>query len=339
MFQTVSMWNMIRPDLEMKESVQSITRRGYNSDPAARVFLTGEFAAKIVDQTIKPLSVGDVADRQCPTRRDVYFKKGVGSRRERGVSTWGRVAGGIVERYVMGLFNEGMNKRRKRSYRGLRKASSDYSHTFGTSNQSAINTLSRLRTQVYEDPVWLIRILKTCGGAELGSKLLHSVIINPENDIDINQLELNTTSSLQLRPRPKEVGISRGVEPDFLIKRCKVIGDIKSGIRFEEYYLLTCAGYALAYENEKGEGNEIDWGVIYFIPTRYPTHYVRPITCAQVYIFPIDDDLRRWFLDFRNQDYSIISSSTPPELPDRDARQHCPYCKFKECCQRDGLPI
>lgn len=340
MFQTISIWNMTRPDLEIRESVSNIKLRGYNPDPVAKVFLTGQFASQIANKEIKALSVGDIADRQCPTRRDVYYKKGTGNpRRHQGVSTWGSIAGRIAEKHVTELFTNRIDKPDARTYQGLRRLTNTHSQSFETSNKPDLAKLSRTKTRAYEDPAWLIKILKNNGRVELGLKTFQSHIFNKKKDINFGELKLNTRGALQLKPNPAQVGISVGVEPDFLIDKCKAIGDIKSGVHFEEYYLLTCAGYALAYENDKGSGHEIDWGVIYFIPTRCPTDYVKPITSAQVYLFPIDDNLRKWFLDFRNQDYSVISSSNAPGFPDPNAREHCRYCKFKQQCETEGLAL
>ena len=166
-------------------------------------------------------------------------------------------------------------------------------------------------------------------------KLLHSLVFNNTKDMNTNQIALNIKSSLQLEPNPIEIGISSPAEPDFLIKKYQVIGDIKSGIEFKNFHQLTCAGYALAYENEKKR--DIDWGIIYFFPTRNPSAYVKPITFAQIYIFRLDDNLRKWFLDFRNQDYDIISKDKPPDFPEPDKRRHCKRCRFEEQCKSAGL--
>ncbi len=162
-------------------------------------------------------------------------------------------------------------------------------------------------------------------------------MFNNSEDLDLNHLKLNTASSLRLKPKPTEIGISSPVEPDFLIAEYEVIGDIKSGTEFKPFHQITCTGYALAYENEKKK--DINWGIIYFFPTRNPSTYVKPITFAQIYIFPIDDNLRRWFLDFRNQDYDTISKDKPPEFPGVTDRQHCNYCQFNEQCKSEGLEI
>ena len=167
--------------------------------------------------------------------------------------------------------------------------------------------------------------------------MLNSLVFDNTKDVNLNDLKLNTKDSLALYPNPIQIGISSPAPPDFLIEEYKVIGDIKSGIEFKRFHQLTCTGYALAYENEKKK--DINWGMIYFFPTRNPTAYVKPITFAQIYIFPIDDNLRRWFLDFRNQDYGTISKNKPPRFPKVSDRQHCSNCQFKELCKSLGLKL
>jgi len=333
MFQVIAMWNLTRPDLEMEDSVKNIELRGYED----KVFLTGQFALKIKNKELKSLSVSDIADRYCRTRRDLYYKKGTNRPRRRAITTWGGTAGRIVEKFLFDLFSKEMPERNSKTYQIIRKINNQFSENFRASNRQDFENLFQHKGQDYEDPEWLLKLLNNNGRAELGIKLLHSRMFNNSEDVDLNHLKLNTASSLKLKPKPTEIGISSDVEPDFLIAKYKVIGDIKSGTEFKPFHQFTCTGYALAYENEKKK--DINWGIIYFFPTRNPSAYVKPITFAQIYIFPIDDNLRRWFLDVRNQDYDTILKDKPPEFPEVNDRQHCNYCQFNEQCKSEGLKI
>ncbi len=337
MFQVIAMWNLTRPDLEMKDSVENIKLRGYNSKPEDKVFLTGQFAIKIKNKEIKTLSVSDISDRYCPTRRDLYYKKGINRPSRHREPTWGVTAGRIVEDFLFDLFSKEMPKKNSRAYQIIREINDQFSNNFHTSNQRKLNKLSELMERDYEDPDWLLKLLNSNGRAELGMKLLHSLMFNGSKDLDLNHLKLNIAHSLKLKPRPTEIGISSCVEPDFLIEEYKVVGDIKSGIEFKPFYQLTCAGYALAYENEKNK--DINWGIIYFFPTRDPFAYVKPITFAQIYIFPIDGKLRERFLYFRNQDYNTILKDKSPKFPKVNNRQHCEHCQFMKLCKSEGLKI
>ena len=229
-----------------------------------------------------------------------------------------------------------MSKKNEKTYQNLRKVIDKFSENFQNSNKRDLEKLSQLKEGDYEDPDWLLKLLNSNGRAELGMKLLHSLLFSSKN-VNLNHLSLNTASSLKLKPKPTEIGISSPVEPDFLIEGYKVIGDIKSGTEFKPFHQFTCTGYALAYENKKKK--DINWGVIYFFPTRNPSAYVKPITFAQIYLFPIDDDLRRWFLDFIIEDYGIISKDKSPEFPEKVKRTHCNYCRFNEQCKSGGLEI
>jgi hypothetical protein len=87
------MWNLSKPDEELKDTVKKIKLRGYEPE----TFLTGEFAYKLNLKEIKSLSVSNISDKYCNTRRDLYFVKGIN--RPPKITdevTWGRVAGNVV---------------------------------------------------------------------------------------------------------------------------------------------------------------------------------------------------------------------------------------------------
>ena len=46
---------------------------------------------------------------------------------------------------------------------------------------------------------------------------------------------------------------------------------IKSGASFKDFYPLSCAGYAIAYENQHGCGNDMNFGIIYFLLWAVPS--------------------------------------------------------------------
>ena len=143
MFQVIGTWNFARPDLEMKNFVDNITLRGYSPE----VFLTGQFASKIKEQEIRSLSVSDIADRYCPTRRDLYYKKGRKRPRISSTKTWGRTAGTIVEKFVFDLFSKEKSKRNKPTYQVIRTRNNQFSKNFQISDQKAFSKLSQLKGQ------------------------------------------------------------------------------------------------------------------------------------------------------------------------------------------------
>lgn len=328
------MWNLARPDQEMADSVQDIKLRGYNSD----AFLTGEFATKLTENAIRPLSVSNIADKYCSTRRDIYFMKGLNRpKRSAKQNTWGQKAGNIVENYIQTVSREG-NGRITRTYSGLAKKGARLYNSFNTSHSQKIEKLRNLEeitTGAKEgDTDWLLTLLNNNGRAELGLKVLN-LLIKENDSVDLKHIKIKT----EIRTEPERIGINSPATPDFIISDFGVVGDIKTGIEFKPFHQLSCAGYALAYENRFGQSDDINWGIIYFFPTRNPSAYVKPLTFAQIYIFPIDDNLRRWFIDSRDEAYNIISKPHAPSFPPEEQRSHCYYCRFKEYCIDQGLEL
>lgn len=331
MFQIITAWNFICLENDLDKAVSNIKLRGYNRD----TFLTGEFVARITNKEIRPLSVSDIADFLCPSRRDLYFKKGKNRIRRRGRKTWGRVAGSLVENFAYTVFDRFHKVKKSWSYSKVVKKANSVSQSFKGRNLQSFQALNRLKSRPDEESDWLLKLLTYNGRAELGLRLLHNVLSKGnKNEMNIDDLEIKPS---ELKPNPKQVGISRPVKPDFLVEKYKVVGDIKSGIGgFEDRYLLTCAGYALACENERREEGDINFGIIYFFPTRYSKH-AKPVSFGQVYVFPIDDALRDWFLGIRNRAYGIVSADSPPKFP-KD-KSHCPYCQFYDVCKSQGLRL
>jgi CRISPR/Cas system-associated exonuclease Cas4 (RecB family) len=210
---------------------------------------------------------------------------------------------------------------------------------------SRIGEIENLRSLEEIEPTergntdWLIRLLKISGRAEFALKFLNEIlkknVLLTADNIKIEDID----SKKEKRDHIKQIGINLPSSPDFIVPKYGIVGDIKTGTEFKSHFQLTCASYALAYENVKGRGNDISWGIIYFLPTRSPSWFVKPITFAQIYIFPIDDYLRQWFIVERDKAYSIISKKEPPEFPPENEREHCRYCKYKKYCQSQGLEV
>lgn len=322
MFEVISSLNLVDPT-EMSGVAQGTELRGYDT----RTFLTGQFALRLSEGTIRPLSVSDISDYLCPTRRDLYFKKG--KRRPTTISstrTWGRIAGYLVEEYFLGLFHREVGERNNLSYKTVRKAAKEWNTEFEGANRSRLRRLVALQGRPSEDPEWLLGLLHHAGKSSLGSRSLNSILARNNAP---NLIRETDVGNLAINPNVPQIGISRGVRPDFILPSKKIVGDIKSGIGFKDYFLYTCTGYALAYENAMGKGNDIDIGVIFFFPTRC-SDFAKPISFGQTYIFVIDDELRDQFKRRRNEAYNIISQENPPEMPPN--REKCHYCQFKDNC-------
>ncbi|MEM3907143.1 MAG: CRISPR-associated protein Cas4 [Nitrososphaerota archaeon] len=327
MFQIVALWNLARPDKDLGNF--KVELRGYSKE----VYLSGQFLQKLSTKEIRPLSVSDIADFLCPQRIDLYIKKGKNRPKVRGKETWGRIAGRVIENYVRDIFKK-KDDHSISKYSDIINEANNMSGEFKKAKSNDLKKLDALKSRKDETPEWFLNLLTYNGRAELGFKLLHKKLFGKKEEMDLDDIEV---TSCELNPDYLKIGISRGVKPDFLIEKYKIVGDVKSAIGgFRDYYLLTCTGYALAFENSKGSNKDIDFGIIYFFPTRH-SEYVKPISFVQVYIFQIDDNLRQYFLDIRDQAYSIISRDSPPDFP--EDTQQCNYCQYLDYCKSQGLKI
>lgn len=340
MFQNIIMWNLSNPDKEMLEYIKEVEFRGYNP----KKNLTSQFANKISEGVINPLSVGNIADEYCSKRRDLYYKKGSNSvYRKRGTKKWGRIAGIFSHLYLSSLFTKYVDKKIvTNNYNSIIKTIDKFSSKFVKENEAKFQELDRLASKEYEDSNCLLKILKIDGRMEIVIKKILSFFLPEGKYMNPSDLSIECKNKkIEFYPNPIEVGINRPSTPDFFIEKFKIVGDIKTGIFFDERYLLTCAGYAIAYENwKKEEKMDINWGMIYFLPNRIPTDFAKPITYAQLYIFPIDDILRGWFLKERDRAYRIISKDCPPDFPeDKEDKEKCEDCKYNKVCMEMGLTI
>lgn len=334
MFGITNTWNLVCPEKYSKDAVASIKLRGYNKE----TFLTGEFARKISHEDLRPLSVSNIADKYCCTRRDLYFYKGVArstTEQDRSQEFWGGKAGYVVEEYIKSILEYGNNDASCK-YTSLIKNGNDLYAGFIKSRSKSLNGLKCLEDSALHvkegDTDWLLEMLRNNGRVELSARILHSML-EESNSLDTSHIRIKQ----EIEPKIIEIGMNSPATPDFIAPEFSMIGDIKTGVKFEPHYQLTCAGYALAYENWKG--TNVNWGMIYFFPTRLPACYVKPITFAQIYIFPLDDYLRQWFLDTRDEAYNIISRGNLPDFPPSSRMDRCYDCRFRNQCVSQGLEL
>lgn len=341
MFTVITAWNLTRPDLDTIADFDNLERRGYNLEI---VSLTGQLALNISEKIVLPLSVSDIADIRCPARRDLYLRKGKGRLSTSELNkiqkaTWGHRAGSFVESYFEGIYGQRINSKIKQKYTAIISNGDNYHQDFIRENNSSVNKMQGLERNTDSikegDTDWLLKLLKCNGTIEFSAQIFHSHI-KEKNSLDCNHIEFKKN----LFPKLRQIGINSPAVPDFIIPKLGMVGDIKTGICFEPHFQLTCAGYAISYENEYGIGQNINWGVIYLLPTRNPSALVRPFTFSQIYIFPIDDSLRSWFSDERDNAYLILSREQIPDFPEeKDIKNNCPYCKFRVYCTQQGLVL
>jgi CRISPR-associated protein Csa1 len=320
MFQLAPKWFMGEAEQVFADRIQSIRLRGYAQDES-EIPVPAQFS-----NLRRYLSVDEIAYGFCPTRRDLYLQR---VRRERGKTTWGRIAGTLMEKYCKGII-DGYHNESSASYGEISANIVKYDTEFERTHSGELNSLAKYVREPAESVGQFRSHLSYAARVEL-SMLETDRYLQEKN----GEFEFLRTFPLQYReedvviePNSKVIGINSPSRPDFLIPGFSMVGDLKSGKRFDDYYRLTCAGYALAYESQYGKAGHINFGIIYFLGTRTEDLYG-----GQTYLFLIDDDLRREFLDKRNQALEIIGRAEAPDLVDRD--KHCLQCKFLDVCDTD----
>ncbi len=332
MFQIITTWNLYKPDKETEGLVNGIELRGYNHD---KVDLTSQFANKISDGSINALTVDDIVYKYCPARRDLYYEKGSNkAHRVKSSKTWGRVTGHFSQEYLAALFELGRQKNSIDSYNLIDEMIREFSSQFMARKKKKLGEIRKMATDNYELPNQLIQMLKTNGRIDMGAKLMHGILSGNGNCAGPDDISYEYGDrKVEFSPNPIEIGISKSSTPDFIIEKFKIVGDFKTGVHFDERLFLTCAGYALAYENWKKAN--IDWGIICFVPTRIPTNDTNATTNSQLYVFPLNDQLRKKFLDERDNAYGVVSEQNPRNFP-KD-HEVCKKCyKYKVACSRIG---
>ncbi|MCX6686744.1 MAG: CRISPR-associated protein Cas4 [Methanoregula sp.] len=334
MFQIVLTWNLSEPSQHIGDLITDINIRGYRKKD---ILLPSEYRTKLRNHEIKPLSVGDIVDKICPTRRNVYYRKGVSPPDDvPNVNNWGSKAGTLVEKYLMGITNDiDINPQNYSNIAGIGNGFHD-DFKRRKKNRNALDKLISLeRPGEIGNTDWLQSLLSCNIRAELAAKILHS-LLHEDGVIDFSHIQ----PKRRLHPNVQDIGVSDDVEPDFIIPDFGIVGDIKTGIQFQPYHQLTCAGYALAYESEmrkKPKKRDINWGIVYFIQTRLESDFVKSLTTPQIYIFPIDNNLRESFKTLRNEMYRITSGTEIPDFPEYPKKEDCRFCKFFDYCKTLGL--
>lgn len=324
MLQIGTKWQLWNLPNGYKQEIADVRLRGYlENEPIA---LTGEILTQIREGTLQPLSVGDIVG-YCPTHRDLFLQR---KRREKGVSTWGRTAGVLVEEYCKGIINRYTKHKRPKTYKSVEEKIKKYTECFIHNHQRQFNTLERLKALPGHTTDKFALHLEYTARYELAMLGADWILCGEDKVRSLSLLKRVPIEydKIYISPRSEILGIRSPTTPDFLIAKFGAVGDIKSANEFKDFYYLTCTGYALAYESEHGENNEINFGLIYFFET-----HTRKLSFANSYAFIIDDNLRREFLDRRNKAFKVLQATTDPPFADRE--KYCNFCKFKSICARD----
>ena len=119
------------------------------------------------------------------------------------------------------------------------------------------------------------------------------------------------------------VGLSSELSVD-IYTPYNAVADLKTG-EVRSFHPLTAAGYALALEAE--ENIPVNYGLIIYV------HVMDGVPRFRLKCFTVSDELRREFLELRDEAYELLVLGKDPGKPPR-----CPsYCPYYKVCVVEGV--
>jgi CRISPR/Cas system-associated exonuclease Cas4 (RecB family) len=344
MYQLMAGWNLVSDILENDEATGSqnctVKLRGYSR----RVALPGDFRLFLKNYPNAYLSVTDITGGICPQSTDAYLNKSPHSP-VKGNSPKARALkkkqkSGCYQQRAGDLFEDVLSHGFKRV---RTEEDSDYTKTkfrrqvlmqnYRNSNGKQITQFNAVEPLTNDggNPNWFMKQMECCIGQQLGAFLIQESL-RGEGGSAVRKGQVKLHPEIILSD-PQELGIKKAI-PDFVVQSAKLIGDVKTGKCFQYKYMLTCAGYAMAFERKRKRN--IDWGAIIFEPTEICTALHQPLTFPQLYLFRITDELRLQFIEKRDKIYRQNEQvDIPKNLIKRDGQgvlDPCEYCQRSDQC-------
>ena len=260
------------------------------------------------------LGVSDIVPGYCETGRNIYIKYVLHAKQR---------PNSILERgYIVHSIHENAVASAKRIILTLTKISGD---TFLENFRSELDYVKNRilsRTHVYsvEEASWLIEALWRKAGfiysGEIEKALSRSRHLSRETLVSLVSPEL-----AEFPVDGTLVGLTPTLRIDSLLPTGLIV-EIKSR-PFKEEYMLTLAGYALAFESQYE--TPVDFGVLLQVQIDERKRDIK----FYKKIVPISDDLRSSFLERRDMLMASIAENRDPGMP-----EICnPACPYLHVCQ------
>ena len=288
----------------VSEELRGWSFEGFPVQPPGGLFLFG---------------VSELAGRYCRTMRDLYLRKILRVPTPPSVKVIrGIVFHDICHRVILDvkrvLFEEGSKVSGFRVLEGLLpQAMGVVEYSLGEAERRVGEVDREERGEILEEAVSLYRFLIIQAAAKVDwalSKYPHATADSIASVAIPPVVERKVDGSL--------VGLGRELSVD-LYTPYNAVADLKTGeVRSFHPYAVT--GYALALEAE--ENIPIDYGFIVYVKVKQGTPRFK-LKC-----FVIGDEIRREFLELRDEAYEVLTLGKDPGKPPR-----CPkFCPYYEVC-------
>jgi CRISPR-associated protein Csa1 len=262
-----------------------------------------------------PLSVWEIANRVCPTNRDVWIRRKL---LRKSIPTTPYIAKGIiVHKVVSGLFKEAKKRVYLGDLDGLADILVEKGRSIAEDEASSMSKYVDLKDQMEE----IMRFAKEISRYEATNIMARIMRVKSKYPfIDEESLvNLVFPFTVEMVIDGSFLGLSKYLRADAAWVYGGLVYDIKTGMKLQ-WHKLQVAGYALAIESFYER--PVDIGVVVYV-NMAPTGLR-----IEKDFFPITDDLRARFLELRDElQMMLLNDKEPP------VASNCPRtCLFRKYC-------
>lgn len=267
--------------------------------------------------------VGELASRYCPTLRDIWLKRVAKVKPPPNV----KMIRGIAYHDVVHRATEMV---KKGVYEMAEVTGSDLVELLLKEQEKVANaavyeaeaSIAPLEDEVRAKLVLECKDLFRFLAVQAGAKLDVAISKYPHSDRS-GLLSVAIPPVTERKVDGSLVGLAHELSVD-IYTPFNAIADLKTG-EVRKFHPYTAAGYALAVEAE--EGVEVNYGFVIYLRMEGKVPRIR------FRYFLVGDELRREFLEIRDEAYEIASSGRDPGMPAR-----CPeYCPYYPVCRGEKV--
>ncbi|MDJ0274756.1 MAG: type I-A CRISPR-associated protein Cas4/Csa1 [Aigarchaeota archaeon] len=261
------------------------------------------------------LSVSELASRYCPTMRDIYLRRVARIQPPPNFKTFR----GLVYHFII---NQLTVRSKRHIFERGKIAGPELFELLLEEEPVAVESAVRdayARVQISEDEARSLTPLASKLYRFLALQVAASVDLThsrfPHADVD-SLVNESIPAVSEMKVDGSLVGLSRELSVDIYTPYNTVI-DVKTG-DVRSFHRYVGAGYALAIESDKGV--EVNFGITLYISVQPSAP--APEVKADYYV--IGDELRREFLELRDEAQLLIERGKDPGMPVR-CPEFCPY--------------
>jgi CRISPR-associated protein Csa1 len=270
-------------------------------------------------------SVSELAGRYCESMRDIYLRRVLNVKPPPSVKMARGVVLHVVNREVLSivkrlLFSGGVKCGSELVENLLPMTGSVVDRAISEAEGLLASLGEDVRVQLRGEASAFFRFLSVQAAARVDQVISKY----PHSDVD-SIISIAVPPVVERKVDGSLVGLSRELSVD-IYTPFNAIADLKTG-EVREFHPYAATGYALAIEAE--EGVPIDFGFVIYVKIEGP----RFVPSFRLRYFVIGDELRREFLELRDEAYQVVSVGRDPGKPSK-----CPdYCPYYTVCKGERI--